>query len=127
MVNPVNPSQQYASELIRLLQDTRTKPGSDPYLSALALAVQSDLPVLLWGAPGIGKTATLERLAVDLGLRLETVVASVHDPTDFNGLPLLGAAPARLPDGNGSERSISAILPVRELTGPEAAPKGTEK
>ena len=37
------------------------------------------------------------------------------------------AAPARLPDGNGSERSISAILPVRELTAEEIAPKGTEK
>jgi NADH-quinone oxidoreductase subunit J len=37
------------------------------------------------------------------------------------------AAPARLPDGNGSERSISPILPVRELTSREAAPKGTEK
>jgi NADH-quinone oxidoreductase subunit J len=37
------------------------------------------------------------------------------------------AAPAKLPDGNGSERSISAILPVRELTAEEAAPKGTDK
>jgi NADH-quinone oxidoreductase subunit J len=37
------------------------------------------------------------------------------------------AAPAKLPDGNGSQRSISAILPVRELTAEEAAPKGTEK
>ncbi|MEU8821468.1 NADH-quinone oxidoreductase subunit J [Actinoplanes sp. NPDC048796] len=37
------------------------------------------------------------------------------------------AAPARLPDGNGAERSISAILPLRELTADEAAPKGTEK
>ncbi len=37
------------------------------------------------------------------------------------------AAPARLPDGNGSERSITPILPVRELTAREAAPKGTEK
>jgi NADH-quinone oxidoreductase subunit J len=37
------------------------------------------------------------------------------------------AAPARLPDGNGSERSLSPILPVRELTAREAAPKGTEK
>jgi NADH-quinone oxidoreductase subunit J len=37
------------------------------------------------------------------------------------------AAPARLPDGNGAERSISPILPVRELTADEAAPKGTEK
>ncbi|WP_433299880.1 NADH-quinone oxidoreductase subunit J [Actinoplanes sp. CA-030573] len=37
------------------------------------------------------------------------------------------AAPARLPDGNGSERSISPILPVRELSASEVAPKGTEK
>jgi NADH-quinone oxidoreductase subunit J len=37
------------------------------------------------------------------------------------------AAPARLPDGNGSERSISPILPVRELSATESAPKGTEK
>jgi NADH-quinone oxidoreductase subunit J len=37
------------------------------------------------------------------------------------------AAPARLPDGNGAERSISPILPVRELSASEAAPKGTEK
>ena len=37
------------------------------------------------------------------------------------------AVPARLPDGNGSERRISPILPVRELTSHEAAPKGTEK
>ncbi|GID95512.1 NADH-quinone oxidoreductase subunit J [Amorphoplanes digitatis] len=37
------------------------------------------------------------------------------------------AVPARLPDGNGTERSISPILPVRELTAGEAAPKRTEK
>ena len=37
------------------------------------------------------------------------------------------AAPARLPDGNGAERSISPILPIRELTAEEAAPKGTDK
>jgi NADH-quinone oxidoreductase subunit J len=36
------------------------------------------------------------------------------------------ATPAVLPDGTPAERSISKILPVRELTGAEAAPKGTE-
>jgi NADH-quinone oxidoreductase subunit J len=36
------------------------------------------------------------------------------------------ATPAVLPDGTPAERSISRILPVRELTGTEAAPKGTE-
>jgi NADH-quinone oxidoreductase subunit J len=37
------------------------------------------------------------------------------------------AAPARLPDGTESERSRFPILPPRELTANEAAPKGTDK
>jgi NADH-quinone oxidoreductase subunit J len=37
------------------------------------------------------------------------------------------ATPARLPDGTPAERSISPILPTRELTGAEQAPKGTER
>jgi NADH-quinone oxidoreductase subunit J len=37
------------------------------------------------------------------------------------------ATPAMLPDGNPADRSISKILPTRELTSAEAAPKGTEK
>jgi NADH-quinone oxidoreductase subunit J len=36
------------------------------------------------------------------------------------------ATPARLPDGSPADRSISKILPVRELTASEAAPKGTD-
>ncbi|HKT05863.1 MAG TPA: NADH-quinone oxidoreductase subunit J [Rugosimonospora sp.] len=37
------------------------------------------------------------------------------------------ATPARLPDGTLADRSISKILPTRELTSAESAPKGTEK
>ena len=37
------------------------------------------------------------------------------------------ATPARLPDGAPADRSISKILPVRELTSAEAAPKGTDQ
>ncbi len=36
------------------------------------------------------------------------------------------ATPARLPDGRQSERSVPQILPKRELTEIEAAPKGTD-
>jgi NADH-quinone oxidoreductase subunit J len=36
------------------------------------------------------------------------------------------ATPAVLPDGTPADRSISPILPVRELTAAEAAPKGTD-
>jgi NADH-quinone oxidoreductase subunit J len=37
------------------------------------------------------------------------------------------ATPAVLPDGSPAERSISKILPTRELTSAESAPKGTEQ
>ncbi len=37
------------------------------------------------------------------------------------------ATPAVLPDGTPAERSISRLLPTRELTAAEAAPKGTEQ
>jgi NADH-quinone oxidoreductase subunit J len=36
------------------------------------------------------------------------------------------ATPARLPDGSPADRSISPILPTRELTESESAPKSTE-
>jgi NADH-quinone oxidoreductase subunit J len=37
------------------------------------------------------------------------------------------ATPALLPDGSQSQRSISEILPTRELTPAETAPKGTDR
>jgi NADH-quinone oxidoreductase subunit J len=37
------------------------------------------------------------------------------------------ATPARLPDGTPTDRSVSKILPTRELTSAETAPKGTDK
>ncbi len=83
-----------AADLLTLLADTGTEPRPDDQLDALTLAVAADLPVLLWGEPGIGKTAALHQLADSLDLPLTTVIASVHEPTDFSGLPVIGADPA---------------------------------
>ncbi|GAA1747708.1 MoxR family ATPase [Nonomuraea bangladeshensis] len=83
-----------AADLLALLHDTTTEPRADPQLEALALAVAADLPVLLWGEPGIGKTAALTQLADSLDLPLTTVIASVHEPSDFSGLPVVGDDPA---------------------------------
>ena len=83
-----------AAELLALLHDTDTEPRADPQLEALTLAVAADLPVLLWGEPGIGKTAALTQLAAALDLPLTTVIASVHEPSDFSGLPVVGDDPA---------------------------------
>ncbi|MBK3530620.1 AAA family ATPase [Streptomyces sp. MBT67] len=83
-----------AEALMSLLRDTTTEPRPDTQLEALTLAVSADLPVLLWGEPGIGKTAALTQLAASLDLPLTTVIASVHEPSDFSGLPIVGDDPA---------------------------------
>ncbi|MFF0156828.1 AAA family ATPase [Streptomyces sp. NPDC005263] len=89
------PSQlDLADDLLALLRDTTTEPRPDTQLEALTLAVAADLPVLLWGEPGIGKTAALTQLATSLDLPLTTVIASVHEPSDFSGLPVVGDDPA---------------------------------
>ncbi|MGY1454046.1 AAA family ATPase [Streptomyces sp. SS8] len=83
-----------ADDLLSLLRTTTTEPRADEQLEALTLAVTADLPVLLWGEPGIGKTAALTQLAASLDLPLTTVIASVHEPSDFSGLPVVGDDPA---------------------------------
>ncbi|MEU7856314.1 AAA family ATPase [Nonomuraea sp. NPDC049141] len=83
-----------ADELVRRLGSQRTEPAANPQLEALSLAVSANLPVLLWGEPGIGKSAGLQQLAAGLRLPLETVIASVHEPSDFAGLPIIGDDPA---------------------------------
>ncbi|MFC7547681.1 AAA family ATPase [Plantactinospora sp. GCM10030261] len=92
---PLDGSQlDIAADLLALLRDTATEPRPDEQLAALTLAVAADLPVLLWGEPGIGKTAALTQLADALDLPLTTVIASVHEPSDFSGLPVVGDDPA---------------------------------
>ncbi|MDO1485559.1 sigma 54-interacting transcriptional regulator [Rhodococcus rhodochrous] len=83
-----------AAALSAMLDAVTTEPRPNDQLEALAVAVAADLPVLLWGEPGIGKTAALTQLAETVDLPLTTVIASVHEPSDFSGLPVLGDDPA---------------------------------
>lgn len=83
-----------AGDLLTLLGAVATEPRPNLQLEALTLAVAADLPVLLWGEPGIGKTAALTQLSEALDLPLTTVIASVHEPSDFSGLPIIGDDPA---------------------------------
>ncbi|MFJ2699640.1 AAA family ATPase [Streptomyces rochei] len=91
---PHDPELGVAEALLSLLRTSTSEPRPDEQLEALTLAVAADLPVLLWGEPGIGKTAALTRLAESLDLPLTTVIASVHEPSDFSGLPIVGDDPA---------------------------------
>lgn len=59
--------------------------------AALGICLAANVPVVLWGPPGQGKTSVIEQLAEDLGLHLETVIASIREPSDFAGLPVVDA------------------------------------
>ncbi len=57
--------------------------------SALGLAVAAGVPVLLWGAPGTGKSSVVRAMAESIGWPCEVVIASIREPTDFAGLPIV--------------------------------------
>jgi hypothetical protein len=61
----------------------------NPVVAALGVAVAARVPVLLWGAPGTGKTSTIRAMAEAIGWPCETVIASIREPSDFAGLPVV--------------------------------------
>ena len=58
--------------------------------SALAIAVGARVPVLLWGGAGLGKSSAVREMAEAADLPCETVIASIREPSDFAGLPIVG-------------------------------------
>ena len=63
--------------------------STEVIVEALGVAVAARVPVLLWGAPGTGKTSAVKAMSRELGLPCETVIASIREPSDFAGLPLV--------------------------------------
>jgi hypothetical protein len=54
----------------------------------LLLGLKANVPTLLWGAPGVGKTSNIYGIAKHMNAHLETLIASIREPTDFGGLPI---------------------------------------
>lgn len=63
--------------------------GQQPTVEALGIAVAAKVPVLLWGSPGTGKTSAIKAMAEVMGWPCETVIASIREPSDFAGLPVV--------------------------------------
>src|SRR5579864_8642830 len=58
-------------------------------LQALSVAVAARVPVLLWGGPGTGKSSAVRDLACAMNWPCEVVIASIREPSDFAGLPVV--------------------------------------
>lgn len=58
-------------------------------VQALGVAIAARVPALLWGAPGTGKTSLIRAMAAAAGWPCETVIASIREPSDFAGLPIV--------------------------------------
>ncbi|MBW3573385.1 MAG: MoxR family ATPase [Actinobacteria bacterium] len=63
--------------------------GQETTVQALGVAVAAGVPVLLWGAPGTGKTSAIRAMADAAGWPCETVIAAIREPSDFSGLPVV--------------------------------------
>ena len=55
----------------------------------LMAAILADVNVMLWGEPGIGKSAIIETMLPMWGYDVEPVMVSQRDPSDLNGLPMV--------------------------------------
>ena len=70
--------------------------SSDKHLfGAVCIAIEAGIPVLWWGAPGIGKTFRIRGYGRATKRHTEVVIASIHPPEDFSGLPVRDGDRAR--------------------------------
>lgn len=72
--------------------------------AVVASMVVSDYPVLLVGAPGVGKTQIGKDVAAALGMNRLVTKPVVKEPTDYRGLPF----PAE-------DRTSAAFLPIGDI------------
>lgn len=55
--------------------------------NCLFVALQANVPAILIGEPGVGKTKNVEQMGEVLGWHVETLITVLHETTDFSGMP----------------------------------------
>jgi hypothetical protein len=93
---------------------------------ALGVAVAARVPVLLWGAPGTGKTSAIRAMADAMGLPCETVIASIREPSDFAGLPVVAGDSVRFAPPQWARRLAAAGTGVLFLDELSTAPPAVQ-
>lgn len=82
----------------------------DQMKQSLRLAFKADIPIMLWGPPGVGKTQGLYQLAAKEGYKVIDVRLSQVEPVDLRGIPTVDeqgrtnwAIPSMWPDPNDND------------------------
>lgn len=73
----------------------------------LKAAVKTNTPVMLWGAPGIGKSSVVHQVANDLSRQVVDLRLAQLEPTDLRGVPMPNRENMR------AEWFLPAFWPVR--------------
>lgn len=92
---------------------------SSAALEALGVALLADVPVLLWGSPGTGKTSVVTAVARALDWPVEVVIGAIRDPSDFAGLPVISDGDVRFAPPSWARdlaKAVPSLLFLDELT-----------
>jgi len=97
-----------------------------PVKDEIQVAVQSGTPVLVWGPPGVGKTATIQAVGRAMNLPVEVVIASIREPSDFLGLPIVHDGEARFAPPAWAKRLAQAGRGILFLDEVSTAPPAVQ-
>lgn len=77
----------------------------------LSVGLRTRCPGLIIGPPGVGKSASVASWARRNNLRTWIVIASLREPTDFAGLPVVSKSTMK--DHSGNEYPVVHFAPPR--------------
>ena len=80
----------------------------------LVALIDSQIPVFVWGNPGVGKSSLVAQIAQEKNMKFIDLRLSLLDPTDLRGIPFFNsdekkavwAKPEFLPDETSKEFGI---------------------
>ncbi len=95
-------------------------------VESLGIAVAAGVPVLLWGAPGTGKTSAIRAMSDAMGWPCETVIAAIREPSDFAGLPVVKGTEVHMAPPRWAQRLAAAGRGVLFLDEISTAPPAVQ-
>lgn len=93
---------------------------------AMAVACDAGVPVVLTGPPGCGKTAAVKELAAQLRRPVLTIIASLREPSDFAGLPIVEGRETFLAPPSWARQAAKAERPIVFLDEVSTAPQSVQ-